>query len=116
MEHVIAKPGLGAGAHGRCAGYCRALSVLAGLHLWLDGGMPPAGAWWQQQDIASLQFYASLPRMVMALLAGAALGLSGSLLQQLSGNRLVSPMTLGISSGAWLGVVLAAMVLPTIRP
>ena len=113
MEHVIAKPGQGAGAHGHLRWILPVLCLLAGLHLWLNGGMPPAGPWWQQQDIASLQFYyASLPRMVMALLAGAALGLSGSVLQQLSGNRLVSPMTLGISSGAWLGVVLAAVALP----
>lgn len=113
MEHVIAKPGLSGRLPGALYWALPGLSVLAGLHLWLDGGLPPAGAWWQLQDVASLQFfYASLPRMVMALLAGAALGLSGSLLQQLSGNRLVSPMTLGISSGAWLGVVLAAIVLP----
>ena len=40
------------------------------------------------------------------VLTGAALGLSGSLLQQITQNRLVSPMTIGASSGAWLGLVL----------
>ncbi|MBH3340796.1 Fe(3+)-hydroxamate ABC transporter permease FhuB [Pseudomonas mendocina] len=64
-------------------------------------------------SFAALQFYlASLPRLVMTLLVGAALGLSGSLLQQLTQNRLVSPMTLGAASGAWLGLLAASLVFP----
>ncbi len=57
-------------------------------------------------DFDALQFHLSvLPRLSMALLVGAAMGLSGSVLQQLTQNRLVSPMTLGASSGAWLGLI-----------
>lgn len=64
-------------------------------------------------SFTALQFHlASLPRMVMALLVGAALGLSGSLLQQLTQNRLVSPMTLGAASGAWLGLLVASLAFP----
>ncbi|MDY0208322.1 MAG: iron chelate uptake ABC transporter family permease subunit, partial [Pseudomonas sp.] len=62
----------------------------------------------------SIQFQLSvLPRLTMALLVGAALGLSGSVLQQLTQNRLVSPMTLGTSSGAWLGLICATSLSPT---
>ncbi|MDO9406294.1 MAG: Fe(3+)-hydroxamate ABC transporter permease FhuB [Polaromonas sp.] len=54
----------------------------------------------------------ALPRLAMALLVGMAMGLSGSVLQQLTQNRLVSPMTVGASSGAWLGLVMATLLAP----
>lgn len=44
--------------------------------------------------------YLRLPRALLALLAGAALGLSGLLLQTLVRNPLASPDVLGMSSGA----------------
>ncbi|MBE9114036.1 iron ABC transporter permease, partial [Nodosilinea sp. LEGE 07298] len=47
-----------------------------------------------------------LPRLVAALLVGAALGVSGALLQGMLRNGLASPFLLGISSGAGLVVVL----------
>nr|WP_256544573.1 Fe(3+)-hydroxamate ABC transporter permease FhuB [Pseudomonas sp. 37 R 15] len=57
---------------------------------------------------------AVLPRLLMALLVGTAMGLSGSLLQQLTQNRLVSPMTIGVSSGAWLGLLCLSAVAPAL--
>lgn len=56
-----------------------------------------------------------LPRLVTALLAGGALGLSGAVFQGLLLNPLADPYTLGVSSGAAFGASLAivgAMVLP----
>ena len=53
--------------------------------------------------------YGQLPRLVMALLVGATLGLVGSLMQQLTQNNLTSPLTLGTSSGAWLGLVILSI-------
>ncbi len=47
-----------------------------------------------------------LPRLIMAILVGGMLGLVGSLMQQLTQNALVSPMTLGTASGAWLALVI----------
>lgn len=93
-----------------------ALWLGALLHLSLSLGLGSASGtalWPQNESFASLQFQlSSLPRLVMALLVGAALGLAGSLLQQLTNNRLVSPMTLGASSGAWLGLLLATLFWP----
>ncbi|APU32868.1 Fe3+-hydroxamate ABC transporter permease FhuB [Ectopseudomonas alcaliphila JAB1] len=100
------------------AGACRyglallGLQIIALLHLNISLDhwtlTVPEG-----DSFAALQFHlASLPRLVMTLLVGAALGLSGSLLQQLTQNRLVSPMTLGAASGAWLGLLAASLVLP----
>ena len=48
-----------------------------------------------------------LPRTVLALLVGAALGLSGAVLQGLTRNPLAEPGLLGVSSGAALGAVIA---------
>ncbi len=52
-------------------------------------------------------FYARLPRVLLAALAGGALGVAGVLFQALLRDALATPYTLGISSGASLGVVLA---------
>lgn len=59
-------------------------------------------------------YYATLPRITLAVLVGAVMGLTGSLLQQLLQNRLASPMTLGISSGAWLALITASIWMPTL--
>jgi iron complex transport system permease protein len=48
-----------------------------------------------------------LPRALLALLVGAALGLSGAVLQGLLRNPLADPGLLGVSSGAALGAVIA---------
>ncbi|MFI4888426.1 MAG: FecCD family ABC transporter permease [Burkholderiales bacterium] len=48
-----------------------------------------------------------LPRIALASLVGAALGAAGAAFQHLFRNPLVSPDTLGVSSGAALGAVLA---------
>ncbi|WP_242675198.1 Fe(3+)-hydroxamate ABC transporter permease FhuB [Phytopseudomonas dryadis] len=94
------------------------LVLLAALHLQLSTSLPLARQWdllgsAVGEDFDALQFNLSaLPRLVMALLVGAALGLSGSVLQQLTQNRLVSPMTIGASSGAWLGLVCVTLLVP----
>lgn len=51
-----------------------------------------------------------LPKAITALLAGAALSVSGLVMQTFFRNPLADPFTLGISSGASLGVALAVMV------
>lgn len=52
-----------------------------------------------------------LPSAVTALLAGAALAVSGLLLQTLFGNPLADPSILGVSSGAGLGVAFVMLSL-----
>lgn len=53
-----------------------------------------------------------LPRTLMGLLGGAALGIAGTLLQTVARNPLASPATLGVNAGAYLAVVLAAIAAP----
>ena len=56
--------------------------------------------------------YAVLPRAAVAILAGAALGLAGLLLQRVLRNALAEPSTLGISAGAQLAMAVATLYAP----
>ncbi|MDP2491596.1 Fe(3+)-hydroxamate ABC transporter permease FhuB [Vibrio splendidus] len=106
-----------------------ALFCAALVHLWLgQSEFGPIGELLQQvsqiSDIATFNrmvddsfelmalAYVNLPRLVMAILVGGTLGTIGSLFQQLTQNRMMSPLTLGTSSGAWLGLVILNVVAP----
>ena len=76
-----------------------------------------AGIWGLRSGAVTLetsQVFAALmgdaPRVLMALLIGAALGVSGAIFQSLMRNPLGSPDVMGFNTGAWSGV-LVAMVL-----
>src|SRR4029077_19129641 len=51
-------------------------------------------------------FYARLPRVLLALIAGAALSVTGVLFQCMLRDPLAEPYTLGVSAGASVGAVL----------
>ncbi|MFM7480400.1 MAG: FecCD family ABC transporter permease [Planctomycetota bacterium] len=73
----------------------------------LIGRDPSTGSWMfgvPEQEIISLRFGA----VQSGAAAGAALGLSGLLLQALLRNPLASPFILGLSAGAGLGATVAA--------
>lgn len=57
-----------------------------------------------------------LPRVLLAALVGAALGLAGLLLQTLSRNPLADPGIIGINQGAALAVVLSLLLRPDLSP
>ena len=70
---------------------------------WLSAALTPNMA-----DMRQLTVHFSwLPRLCMALLCGAVLALSGVLMQQVLRNPLASPTTLGVASGAQLGLLIA---------
>tara|TARA_B100000900_G_scaffold123763_1_gene104395 strand:- start:7985 stop:9025 length:1041 start_codon:yes stop_codon:yes gene_type:complete len=50
------------------------------------------------------------PRILMAIIGGAALATAGALMQGCLGNPLVSPLTLGVASGAALGAAFAIIL------
>lgn len=62
---------------------------------------------------AAILRYIRLPRALAAMLAGAALSLSGVLLQHVMGNPLASPNTVGIHAGAGFFTVLSLSLFPT---
>ncbi|WP_307369247.1 iron ABC transporter permease [Microbacterium sp. W4I4] len=65
--------------------------------LWLQHQAPP---------LVSFALDERAPRVVAAVLAGAALGLAGTITQAVSRNPLAEPGLLGITGGAGLGAVL----------
>jgi ABC-type Fe3+-siderophore transport system permease subunit len=56
---------------------------------------------------ASILFLARLPRILLAAITGASLSVSGAVFQAILRNDLAAPITLGVSSGAAFGAVLA---------
>jgi len=95
------------------------LAVLAVAMLSLSIGdypIPPADLWrtlWGggERVESYVVFQVRAPRLIMALLVGAALGAAGGLLQSLLGNPLASPDLLGISGGAGAAAVFALLIL-----
>ncbi len=61
-------------------------------------------------------FQVRMPRLAMAVVVGAALGVAGALLQSLLRNPLASPDLLGISGGSGVAAVFALLVLGTTGP
>jgi iron complex transport system permease protein len=53
--------------------------------------------------------YSLLPRVVISLLVGAGLGLVGVLFQQVLRNPLAEPTTLGVATGAQLGITITTL-------
>jgi iron complex transport system permease protein len=82
-------------------------SLLAGP-VWLDPGQGLAAVLSPHDSLAKLILLdVRLPRLVLGLLVGAILGLSGAVLQGVLRNPLAEPGLLGVSSGASLGAVIA---------
>jgi iron complex transport system permease protein len=98
---------------------CALLAAAAALCAWgLAGALAPA-RWWGalagtgRGDMAEAVFrQALLPRAAMAILCGAALALSGAVLQRVLRNPIASPLTLGISPGAALAIGAATLWAP----
>jgi iron complex transport system permease protein len=65
----------------------------------------------QSSDIAFIIWELRLPRIVLAVLVGAALAIAGAILQSIVRNPLASPDVIGITSGAALAAVLFLVLL-----
>lgn len=90
-----------------------ALTIAAFLQLL------PISLWWTTltstdlNDPRQLLFrYAALPRLFAAPLIGAALGLTGAILQQILRNPLAEPTTIGTNAGASLAITIATLYAP----
>src|SRR5579862_3554670 len=60
----------------------------------------------RQSPDYEILFFARLPRVILAMIGGAALALTGVLFQCMLREPLAEPYTLGVSSGASVGAVL----------
>ncbi|PZU83407.1 MAG: Fe(3+)-hydroxamate ABC transporter permease FhuB [Shinella sp.] len=92
-----------------------AMALLAATIAWLQVAPALEAAPAAGYDVPRMVLlYSTLPRMATALLAGAALALSGALFQQVLRNPLASPTTLGISAGANLALAIATLFAPAL--
>lgn len=90
------------------------VSALA-LSLWTLAIRLPASQWPALLDAGSGDMdilvlrQSLLPRMAVSILCGAALGLAGTIFQQVLRNPLASPTTLGVAAGAKLALSIATL-------
>ncbi|MGY3617876.1 Fe(3+)-hydroxamate ABC transporter permease FhuB [Bradyrhizobium sp. USDA 10063] len=89
---------------------CRDLSTHLPVAAWLPVLWRPEVADPQQM----LVHYTVFPRIAVALLGGAALGLAGAVCQQVLRNPLAEPTTLGVSNGAYLALAVTTLWAPSL--
>lgn len=124
----VRSPGYGAGDRRRAARLCLfILCVLLGVTsvLSLASGASGASLWaalgqlLRGEDISVrdslILFDIRLPRLFMGILVGAALAVSGAVMQGLFRNPLADPGLVGVSAGAGLGAI-SAIVLGAMLP
>ncbi len=89
------------------------------LTLYSLSQLLPLDMWWRAlvtTDVTDprqlLYRYAFMPRAVVSALAGAALGLAGTLMQHVLRNPLAEPTTIGTNAGASLALAAATLYAP----
>ena len=93
------------------------LAVLCLLSVWLGSKEIPVTAVWQVlwrndgSEDAVVIHSVRIPRTLLAVAVGAALGLAGALMQALTRNPLAEPGLLGVNAGAAFAIVFAIAVL-----
>ncbi|WP_265458048.1 Fe(3+)-hydroxamate ABC transporter permease FhuB [Aeromonas salmonicida] len=96
------------------------LGLTLSLACWELARQLPGVLWWQTLFAPNLDdarqavvHFSWLPRLTVTLLAGGALGLAGTLMQQVLRNPLASPTTLGVASGAQLALMMVTLFAPS---
>jgi iron complex transport system permease protein len=92
---------------------CLVAPLVGSTPISLSRALDPSIPFAENVD-AQIFFVARLPRTLAGALVGSALAASGVVLQALLRNPLATPFTLGVSSGAALGAMLALTFLPAV--
>ncbi|MCG9916052.1 MAG: iron ABC transporter permease [Phenylobacterium sp.] len=87
-----------------------ALGILAALSLMAGRVWVPLEAWGREDPRWIIILELRIPRTLLAIVVGAALGMSGAALQGYTRNPLADPGVLGVSSMAALGAVVSLYV------
>ncbi|MCI7574301.1 MAG: iron chelate uptake ABC transporter family permease subunit, partial [Clostridiales bacterium] len=105
----ISSPGRNKGVFAAAGALCLAAAALS---LCLGAAKLPLKTLWQaalagpDSAAGAIFWYVRLPRTLGCLLAGAALALSGAVIQGVLDNPLASPGIIGVNAGAGLAVTL----------
>lgn len=101
------------------ASLCFLAFAAAALSLWTGSVDLSPGQVWnallgrdQSSSAARIVLYSRLPRTAAAMLSGAALAVSGMVIQTVLSNPLASPGVIGVNSSAGLAVALICAVAP----
>jgi iron complex transport system permease protein len=99
------------------------LVVLAAGSMFVGSGDIPASVVWSSltghatgDTLSLLVTDYRLPRMVLAIVVGVALGVGGALMQAVTRNPIADPGLLGVNSGSFFAVVLSIAVSGTADP
>lgn len=92
------------------AGLIVLLVVLVALDMFTGAADVGVSALWQEGLEHRILWSLRVPRVLTAIMAGAALSLSGLSMQTLFRNPLAGPSVLGVSSGAILGVAVLVVL------
>ena len=113
MANKRTRPALRLAALGGIMLAAALLSVCLGA-VWLTPGEILQALFGKESSTAShIILYVRLPRTLGCLLAGAALAVSGAIIQSVLNNPLAAPNIIGVNSGAGLMVALFCAVAPT---
>lgn len=100
---------------GRVAAVLLAVSLLS-MVLNVNGALPELTSAFTRGGEAGVEAIRLLhgwaPRVVVALIAGAALGAAGAVLQQVLRNPIASPLTLGVAAGAQFSLSIVTLFFP----
>ena len=70
----------------------------------------------EEQRLGKIVFLLRMPRVILGILAGIGLSISGTVMQSITRNPLVSPFTIGLSSAAAFGASIAIVLGIGFRP
>ena len=84
------------------------VDIMNAIKILISQIFPMEKTWTTMQETVILQI--RLPRILLALLIGSGLAISGASFQGMFGNPLVSPDILGVSAGAGFGASLAILI------
>ena len=82
------------------------ISVSDSVRAWLRGDLSDPGC--------RILFYVRLPRALAAVLSGAALAVSGVVIQNVLNNALAAPNIIGVNAGAGFAVLLVIALFPAV--
>lgn len=98
------------------------LALLCVAALFIGSGDIPASVVWHALTGSGSDTQALLvtdyrvPRMVLAVIVGAALGIGGALMQAVTRNPIADPGLLGVNSGSFFAVVVSIAIAGTANP
>lgn len=89
-----------------------ALLVLTGMSLFVGVINLSATDLWHDPEAIRLMGISRLPRTLAAVITGASLAVTGTIMQMLVRNRFVEPSTAGTGQGAAAGILIATLYFP----